>query len=232
MRLGLKILPLLAMLAVQSSFANVILITSRASLSVADELLMSAVGPDGTTMSSGFSADTLHANTVAFTDSGSNGFSVLEQGNEWSGNFADTDLILWTGNINTLNSDAVPVTMTFTSLIGGVGMQIQPDNFGTSFIASIDVFDSTNTNIGSFTENGNSTSAGDNSAPFIGVQSTSANIKKITINIVSPTGLDFTFNELSLGSAALAATPEPSSLTLICCCAGLLPAYLLKRRSK
>lgn len=212
----------------QSSFASVTFVSTRSGLSGSDSLSIGAIGPDGTTEVSGFVANTVDSNTVTFTDAGANGFSVLQEGNEWSGNFAPLDLILWTGNINTGNPDAVPVTMTFGSAVAGVGLQIQPDQFGTTFTASIDAFNAGNVDIGSFTENGSSTSANDNSAIFIGVLSDSANIASITINITSPTGLDFAFNELTFGAAL--ATPEPSSLALCLCAAALFPAIVFKRR--
>ncbi len=230
MNLACKTSLVLLTIAIHSSFAGVILVTSSGSLSGSDTFLISAIGSDGSTAPNGVTANTTGGNAVTFTDSGSFGFSVLQQGNEWSGNFANNDLLLWTGNITTLDADAVPVTMTFGAAVGGVGTQIQPNNFGIGFTASIDVFDALNNNIGSFTENGNSTPAGDGSAIFIGVLSTSANIKSITINITSP-GVDFAFNKLIFGAPATSpSVPEPSSLLLILGGAALLPVVAAKRR--
>jgi hypothetical protein len=211
--------------------SGAVLVTSRAGLSGSDFLAISAFGTEGTSVASGTTVNTLNFNTVTITDSGTNGFSVLQQNSLWSGNFADGDQVLWTGNVNSPNgdADAVPVTFTFGSLVRGVGLQIQPSPFG-AFTASIDAFDATNSNIGSFTETGLSSSADDNSAIFLGVLSTSANIKSITINITSPAGVDFAFNELSFEGAA-ASVPEPASMTLLLFGAGVLPV-LARRRAR
>ena len=203
-----------------------VFVSSRLGLSGSDSLLMSAFGPSGTTLASGTSANTANLNTVTVTDSGSFGFSVLQQNDQWSGNFANGDFLLWTGNINTLDFDTVPVTLTFGSAVAGVGLQIQPDTFGGSFTASIAAFNASNVNIGSFTSTGFSTSAGDNSALFLGVLSSAADIKKITINITSPAGVDFAFNELTFADV-----PEPASTSLFLLGAAILPALSRRRRS-
>ena len=135
------------------------------------------------------------------------------------------DFLLWTGNINTLDADAVPVTLTFGSAVAGVGLQIQPDTFGGSFTASIDAFNASNVNIGSFSRSGISSSANDNTALFLGVLSSAGDIKKITINITSPPGVDFAFNELTFGDV-----PEPASIALFLLGAGILPV-MTRRRS-
>ena len=224
MKVCLKVSLLIAAVAVQSSFASVALITTRAGLSGSDSLLISTIGLDGTTQSSGFSAGTALSNTVTFTG-GADGFTVLTEGpsGEWSGNFANNELILWT------SGDAVPVTMSFSSLVAGVGMQIQPDEFTTGFTASIDAYDSGNNDIGSFTETGNSTLLNNGSAMFLGVLSTSTNIKKITINITSPTGLDYAFDSLTFG-APVSGVPEPSTFFLFLAAAGLWSSARTFRR--
>ena len=202
-----------------------VFVSSRLGLTGSDSLLMSAFGPSGTTFASGTSANTADLNTVTVTDSGSFGFSVLQQNDQWSGNFANGDFLLWTGNINTLDVDAVPVTLTFGSAVAGVGLQIQPDTFGGSFTASIDAFNASDVNIGSFTSTGFSTSANDNSALFLGVLSSTSDIKKITVNIISPPGVDFAFNELTFADV-----PEPASLFLLG--AGMLPVFSRRRSGR
>lgn len=111
-------------------------------------------------------------------------------------------------------------------------MQIGAGPFGP-FTASITAFDALSTNLGSFSEAGNETTAEDNSSPFLGVLSTSANIKSIVINIIIPAGVDdFAFNELTFGAPSSSSVPEPSSLALILCGAGLFTAIGWKRRHR
>src|ERR1051326_4063188 len=226
----MRIAPVLTLLTFSISIpfapASILLVNSRGALSGSDSLPISTFGPEGTLAVSGTTVSTVNFNAVTVTGGG-NGFSVLQQNDFWPGNFANAALVLWTGNINTLDADAGQVIFTFSAPVSGVGLQIQPDAFNTSFTASIDAFDSTNTNLGSFTENGTSTSANDNSAIFIGVVSTSADIKAIAINITSPSGLDFAFNDLTFGTAA--GVPEPVSSTLLLIGSGMLTVFALRR---
>jgi len=55
-------------------------------------------------------------------------------------------------------------------------------------------------------------------------------VSYITVNIASPSGTDYAFNELTFGAAAGTSAPEPSSLALVLCGAGLFPRFLRKRR--
>jgi len=201
------------------------MVVSRAELSGSDSLFMSVIGPDGTTEpSSGFTVDTTHSNPVTISDTGTDGFMVLQESNDWSGNFANNDLVLWT------TGDAVATTLLFGAPVAGVGMQIQPNFFGSSFTASISAFNVFNTLLGSFTEGGTSNTDNDNSAIFIGVLDSTADVSYITVNIASPSGTDYAFNELTFGAAAGTSAPEPSSLALVLCGAGLFPRFLRKRR--
>jgi hypothetical protein len=230
MKVATKLTLLLVSVAVQSSFASLILVTSRGSLSGSDSLAISSIAPDGTVMMSGFMAMTTAHNVVSVSDIGGNGMSILQEGNEWSGNFAPNDALLWTGNIITGNPDSGPVTLAFATAVGGVGMQIQPDQIPSKFMASITAFDSGNNNLGSFTEMGMSTAANDGSAIFLGVQSSSSNISRILINITMPSGIDFAFNRLTFGAPIMVTAPEPTSLALLLCGALLFPAIVSKRR--
>jgi hypothetical protein len=215
---------------VQSAFGSLSFVSTRGGLSGSDSLFISTIGPDGTgEPSAGFVVDTTNSNAVTISDTGGDGFTVLQEGNDWSGNFANNDLVLWT------NGDAVPTTLAFGTPVLGVGMQIEPDCFspgcaaGTgNFTASISAFDSSHTLLGSFTENGVSNDNNDNSAIFIGVLSTASNVASIAINITAPAGMDYAFNELTFSSTTT--TPEPSSLALLLCGAGIFAVIVWKRR--
>ena len=233
MKIGSALVFTFLAVGAQSAFGSLSFITSRGGLSGSDSLFISSIGPDGTTEpSAGFVVDTTNGNPVTISDSGTSGFTVLQEGNDWLGNFANNDFVLWT------TGDAVPTTLAFGTSVAGVGMQIQPNCFspdcqgGTGdFTASISAFDSSSSLLGSFTEDGVSNANNDNSAIFIGVLSSSANVASITINITSPTGQDYAFNELTFGAAS-SGVPEPSSLAMVLCGAALVAAIMSKRRGQ
>ena len=215
--------------ALPTAHAATFLVTLRSGLSGSDSLAISAIGGDQTAVSNGFSVLTLGGNTVTFSNTAADGFTVLQQSNDWSGNFAANDLVLWD------NGDAGPVTLGFSTAVGGIGLQIQPNGLPpqvTSFTASIQAFNSSHISLGSFSESGNSTDAANNSAIFLGIQSTAADIASIQINITSPAGIDFAFNELTFGAPAGLTVPEPSSWLLLLAGVGLSPALLRKLRRK
>jgi hypothetical protein len=220
-------------LAAQAAFAGTVLITSRGALSNSDTLSIATFGADGSNVASGTTVASMNGNMVTVSDGGTNGFSVLQEANEWSGNFANNELVLWTGDINSGNSDPGPITFAFSNAVGAIGFQVQPDDTsvsGVPFIASISAFDAGNNPLGTFTENGTSNFANDGSAIFIGEQSSSANISSIQVNITSPSGIDFALNYLTFGApSTTTATPEPSSLALALCAAGFLPLALRRR---
>lgn len=133
----------------------------------------------------------------------------------WNGNFAPGAGILW-------SAGSGPMTLSFSQGLSGAGVQIQADAYGP-FTATIDAYDGAAL-LGSFSENGNSTSNGDNSAIFIGLNDLSgANITSIVLDTSSH---DFSINEVSLNGAV----PEPSSLALLA--GGLFGLRGLRRRRK
>jgi hypothetical protein len=134
-----------------------------------------------------------------------------DQGNGWDGDFAPGDHLLWDGG------SGAPWTITFSQLIDGLGFQIQPDLIPTAFTVQLQVFGATNNLLGSFSENGNSTAAGDNSAIFIGIKDgTGANISSAQINVTvgGSTFGDFAINTMALAPAG-SSVPEPASLVFV-----------------
>jgi len=138
------------------------------------------------------------------------------------GNFATGDFLIST----TVNGDG-PLTLAFGQGINGAGAQIQEDFFG-AFTAQLQAFNAS-TLLGTFSESGNSTNAGNNSAIFIGVKDLSgARITSLVFNVTScaiPTCTDFAINRLSLDTRRV---PEP--VTIVLFFSGLVFSAVLRRR--
>lgn len=126
--------------------------------------------------------------------------------NDWAGNFAAGDNLLWTNS-----PGQGPLTLSFNKGLSIVGAQIQTDYFGAFTAMVCDNFGDC------FSENGNSTSNGDNSAIFIGLQDlTGANLTSLTFSVTSCAFdcADFSINQLSLQSGG-APVPEPGAFVLL-----------------
>jgi hypothetical protein len=153
--------------------------------------------------------------------------SVQEQGvgsyfASGQGNFAPGDFL------NDTDENG-PMTLTFASGFTQIGAQIDGDNSGP-FTAQI----CDNSNNACFTEVGDSTSIGDDSAIYLGIASNTP-ITSVTFSLTSvtgdhPHGIDwFAINEVTLGSIPVSATPEPGSLLLVATGLGGLAAAFRKR---
>lgn len=121
----------------------------------------------------------------------------------FSANFAPGDAL-----ISTTRQTTGPVTITFSSLVSGAGTQVE--SFGNgAFNATIEALDSEGNSLGSFSILGNAVygGSGDNTAPFVGVLSTSTNIASLRINGEREPGTGFAFNQLDIVSQ-----PDPTSV--------------------
>lgn len=136
------------------------------------------------------------------SQAGASSFQRRDQGNGWGGNFGGGAQLLWTAGGNG------PMSLLFNNAISAFGTQIQADFYG-SFTAYISAYDAGNNLLGSFSANGNSNGAGNNSALFVGVSSTSG-ISRVELNVNTGNG-DFAINDVRLDSTS---TPEPASFVL------------------
>jgi hypothetical protein len=194
----------LAMAGVTDARAGVMLVTSRAALSPNDSIDWGQLGPDSTSL--GTSEDVTSAsglNATVSTDDLS-GLLRADEGRSWTGNFTIGDHL-----INNNGFSEFALTVNFAAPISGAGAQIQLDNSGP-FTATLEAF-AGNTSLGLFTENGQSSTAEDGSAIFLGVIDTIAEITSIVFGIENPPPFrgDFAINTLSLNTV-----PEPSSIVL------------------
>jgi len=143
-------------------------------------------------------------------------------------NFASGDFILFTG-LRPGPPPAVgnpgPLTITFDRPVAAAGTQIAVDDTFL-FTALISAFDSNNNLLGSFSRQGTSSLALDNSAQFLGVRSDAANISRLVYSSYEGSRA-LGINALSIAEAV----PEPSNMAaMIVAGLGLL-VVKIKRRS-
>jgi hypothetical protein len=195
-------------LAPRELVAGLTLLTTRTGTDTID---WGQLGPDGTALTSPFTVTTAKGLSASVSQPQDSAERVDEGGGNWNGNFAMGAKLLYSGNYTTGGS--APITIDFGSTaLRLIGFQIQDANPG-DFTAKIEAFDSKGTSLGYVTENGFSASTQDNSAIFIGVESSDHNISKIVVSDVSPSNSDannFAVNYVSLSQ--FAAVPEPSTL--------------------
>jgi hypothetical protein len=174
-------------------------VTSEGALGANDSIAWSQLGPAFTALGSPQNVTSTGGLTGQVTSAG-NTFERRDQNNGWAGNFAPDEPLLWTRGVGP------DITINFTTPVFGAGAQIQADTFGP-FTAQIT---KTNGTTFSFTAPGNSNSNGDNSAIFIGLLSSVADISSIEFILTSSVGNpgDFAIGHLALNTDGVA-VPGP-----------------------
>jgi hypothetical protein len=194
-----RILFLAVGLLTAATFAHAGTVTGTTTRSGSDSANWGQLGSCGTTIPASFSATSTDGVGITGTLAG-DGQVRVQTTCGWGGNFASGDNVLWTGGNG-------PLTLAFSKGVSGAGAQIDADLFG-AFTAMI----CANGTVFCFSESGDTTAAGDNSAIYIGLLDTTPGITSITFSIVGG-NTDFAINQLSLTNG-LSTTPEPSSLLL------------------
>jgi hypothetical protein len=193
--------------AMQQVSAGVTVVSSASALAANDSIDWGQLGPDSTSLPGSIVVTSANGLSASVTTDDPTGLVRVDEGTSWTGNFTVGDQL-----INNNQFSFSPLRIAFESPVSGAGAQIQLDAAGP-FTATIEAFSGT-THLGTFTEEGLSTSLEDGSAIFIGVLDTVAEITSIVFGIDNPPsfGGDFAIDTLSLNTAG--AVPEPTSLVL------------------
>jgi hypothetical protein len=199
--------------------ADLVFVANRADLGGNDFVDWGVLGPTFTSVANPFLV--ISAGGVSTGVSRSNGLPFVRRDqatpaahDDWNGHFTPGDHVLSTSIPSQIHNS--PLILDFGSRgIRGGGLQID-FFFNLPYIATIEAFDEAGNSLGQFSRSvGVDFAIGDNSAPFLGVQSSSANIHRLTFLASSPGfGPDaFGINRFDFVTAG--AVPEPSALTLL-----------------
>lgn len=221
------------MFCLQTKADTIQVVTSRSGLAANDQVNWSQLGPPDTDVLDGSSTMSSGGLAVTVTEP-EYGFQIRQQENAdhtgpfpvWPGHFQAGDTVLCNCN------SPFPVTFSFSSPVYGAGFQIEPASgySGYGYSVHVSAFSGT-TLLAAFSVDAISAGAiANDSAPFVGVLSDSADVTSLTYRIDgqidnSPYEGDIGVNEMSIRT--LSPVPEPSSIALLL---GGLPCLILARR--
>jgi hypothetical protein len=208
-------------------------VSTRAALGGTDTLSWGQLGPDSTDpltvpISSVTTALALTANV---SNSTGDLFRFDEGGanSGYAGSFSVGDELLSTF------LSAGPLVINFASPVARVGAQIQsldtapPLSPGLAFTGWMEAFDTLNVSLGSFSVLGSSDMLQNNTAPFLGIVSTAANISSVHFHVSGTPNLDFSINTVSL---SVTPVPEPSAWLAALMGAVFLSGLAYRRREQ
>jgi hypothetical protein len=177
--------------------------------------------PSGSTLASSvFSLPLTVANTNGTA------MTLEEQGNGWSGNFAPGNGVLWTSF-----GPNGPLIVDFPVPIFGAGAQIQADWYG-QFTGIVTAYDSQGNVLATYSLAGNSTNAADNSAIFLGILDSNAQISRLAFDVSlgdASKDHDLGINQLDflVCPGAVTTVPIPGAAMLLG--SGLLALVMLRK---
>ena len=188
--------------------AQVTFVTDRASIGADDLLDWATTAPDGTSLPS---PNVLTNNSLSVNVfSGESAINRTTAGSSFPLNFAYGDALI-------ANSNFAPLELTFANPVFGAGAKIDVgNNSGINYTGTIEAFDASGNSLGGGTSTGRDSFVADDSAIFIGVTSTTANIKKVVFTSYFNDPLSGPITDSTLiNNLSIRATPEPSSLVFL-----------------
>ncbi|WP_448582815.1 PEPxxWA-CTERM sorting domain-containing protein [Thermaurantiacus sp.] len=201
-------------------------VTTPGALGATDFIDWGQLGPSFTVVLSPVVVTTNLGGSATVSSAGGM-FQRRDQNLGWAGNFAACHKLLW-------NMGYGPdITIVFASPVAGAGTQWQADYYG-AFSARLAAYDDMDVLLCAVTRDGFSHAGRDGSAIFLGVLTSSVNIKKIvlTLDYASSAPKDFAINRLLLTSSPGSGVviPEPSTWAMLIKGFGLVG--LMARRRK
>ena len=225
-RLGLLSAAYVGLLALALP-ASASLVTLRANLHGTDYIDWAAsFGVENNTFF-GPRASTTHAALPFSVDSVDGKLTRQNEGSAWAGNFAKGDFLLSTGEARFFPEG--PISISFLTGLSAIGAQIQTRAYAPpDFDGVISVYDKTSLLETYTRHDGHSTDRADNSAIFLGITRSTADIFRVEFTTNSPT-FEFALNQVDLiAGVPTGPLPEPSGLPLLAL--ALLGSTLLMRR--
>ena len=193
------ILSAFLLLAFTAAQADVIVLQTSPSGGITVD--WSSIGLPVGTQAHGFVGFASNGDSATASDASpiTNKARIIQQGNNWNGDFNTGEWGIWTQAHG-------PLTVVMGNSYDAVGVYFQPNSFGP-FSAMLEVYNGS-TLLGSVTASGTSTS-NPGTALFIGaLDKSGANITKVVVTQVG-SSKDFAIGTLFLG------VPEPSTMVLL-----------------
>jgi hypothetical protein len=228
------LVPLLLIVSLPAQADIIGVVNHRADLTGSETLDWGEFGPVFTSVASGSSLATAFG--VIVTVSQPEYEMQVRQENApgssaggWSGDFLPGQDLLTNWN------SPFAVTISFSTPVFGAGLQIEPgqvQDLPAPFTATVTAFDGP-TVLGQFSTTGTRSNGDDDSVPFLGVTSDTADITSLAYSVTVQTNGPYTgdlgMNFLSVEASAV---PEPSSVVLNATCLVLLAgcAFLSRKR--
>jgi len=200
---------LAALFALASAPSVAGLVTSRAALGGTDFIDWVQLGADSTEVASPAAVSSSLGVSASVSNPSGSMWRFDEGGGTYAGNFANGDKLL-----STFFTEG-PIVIDFANAQSRVGAQIKANDYG-AFTGVIEVYDALDVLLESWSLDGVSSDAGDNSAIFIGVSRAIADIDHVSFRVTGAANLDFAINRVELSDQVSGTDlPEPASLALV-----------------